>query len=199
MKKTDLSQSATLNTTYKKIQSKESWASSFTTWQNFFGKKVVLTHICFDILHSGHIEYLAKAKDLGYALIVAINSDASLKEFSKNNTPPLLNEYSRSMLLASLHFVDGVVIFDEATPSDLINFLKPNILVQSTNYDLNETNPKSEKYIPGLDKTRENGGEVIIIDLFEDISSILTREEMKKNSLEFTEKKLTYSNVIAAV
>ena len=173
--KTDLNHSATLNNINKKIQSEESCASSCKTWQNFFGKKIVLTHLCFDILHHGHIEYLAKAKDLGHALIVVIKSD----EFIKSTSILRQNEQTRAALLASMLFVDGVVIFNEETPANLIAFLNPNILVQSSYFDANETNAENEKFISGSNVVRENGGEVITIDLIDDSSLTKIREKIK--------------------
>src|SRR5580698_3695046 len=82
-------------------------------------KKIVFTNGCFDILHLGHVDYLAKASDEGDILIVGVNSDASTKKL-KGPHRPINNEEQRSMLIASLHFVDAVIIFNEDTPYELI-------------------------------------------------------------------------------
>src|SRR6476646_8681247 len=86
----------------------------------FFEKKVVFTNGCFDIVHRGHVDYLAKASDPGSVLIVGINSDASVKRLGKSSSRPLQDEQTRAMILASMHFVSGVIIFDEDTPFELI-------------------------------------------------------------------------------
>src|ERR1035437_4188342 len=94
-----------------KIFDKEALMKLVQVWQ-FFGKKVVFTNGCFDILHRGHIDYIAKASDLGNELIVAVNSDASVKRLEKGNSRPLQDEQTRAMIIASLHFVSAVIIFD---------------------------------------------------------------------------------------
>jgi len=97
------------------------------------GVKVVFTNGCFDILHLGHIDYLSKASDLGDKLIIAVNSDDSVRKL-KGNKRPVNPEYARMMLLASLFFVDLVVLFSEDTPYELISVLKPDILVKGGDY-----------------------------------------------------------------
>src|SRR3954462_9805267 len=92
-----------------------------------FSKKIVFTNGCFDILHLGHIDYLSKAADEGDVLIVGVNSDKSTKEL-KGPLRPINNEEQRSMIIASLHFVTAVVIFDEATPYELIKKVQPDVL-----------------------------------------------------------------------
>ncbi|AJC93880.1 D-glycero-beta-D-manno-heptose-7-phosphate kinase [Campylobacter volucris] len=96
-------------------------------------KKVVFSNGCFDILHFGHIKYLEKAKRLGDVLIIGLNSDASVKRLKGENRP-INSEFQRACMLASLYFVDYVVIFDEDTPLKLIEFLKPDILVKGADY-----------------------------------------------------------------
>ncbi|WP_139454103.1 D-glycero-beta-D-manno-heptose-7-phosphate kinase [Campylobacter armoricus] len=96
-------------------------------------KKIVFTNGCFDILHFGHIKYLEKAKKLGDILVIGLNSDKSVKRL-KGNDRPINNEFNRACMLASLYFVDYVVIFDEDTPYELISFLKPDILVKGADY-----------------------------------------------------------------
>ncbi|MCV3337714.1 MULTISPECIES: D-glycero-beta-D-manno-heptose-7-phosphate kinase [unclassified Campylobacter] len=96
-------------------------------------QKVVFTNGCFDIMHYGHIKYLEKAKKLGDILVVGLNSDESVKRL-KGNSRPINLEFQRACMLASMYFVDYVVIFDEDTPYELIEFLKPDVLVKGADY-----------------------------------------------------------------
>ena len=96
-------------------------------------KKIVFTNGCFDILHVGHVKYLEKAKEFGDVLILGLNSDGSVKKL-KGNTRPINNQDDRSYILASLEVVDYVVIFDNDTPLDLINLIKPDVLVKGGDY-----------------------------------------------------------------
>ena len=106
----------------KKILDKNALEHQLTRWR-FLGKKIVFTNGCFDILHLGHIDYLSKAADLGNILIVGVNSDASTKAL-KGSGRPINDEIQRTILLASLHFTDGIVLFDESTPLELIKMIK---------------------------------------------------------------------------
>lgn len=96
-------------------------------------QKVVFTNGCFDIMHYGHIKYLEKAKKLGDILVVGLNSDESIKRL-KGNSRPINLEFQRACMLASMYFVDYVVIFNEDTPYELIEFLKPDVLVKGADY-----------------------------------------------------------------
>lgn len=96
-------------------------------------KKIVFTNGCFDILHAGHIKYLNKAKKLGEILIIGLNSDSSVKRL-KGKTRPINSQNSRALLLSALEFVDFVVIFDEDTPLNLIEKIRPDILVKGADY-----------------------------------------------------------------
>jgi D-glycero-beta-D-manno-heptose 1-phosphate adenylyltransferase len=98
------------------------------------GKKIVFTNGCFDILHLGHIDYLIKAAELGDRLIIGLNSDDSVKRLNKGASRPLQDQHSRAMVLASLLYVDAVVIFDQDTPYELIQMLGPDILVKGGDY-----------------------------------------------------------------
>lgn len=126
------------------------------------GKKIVFTNGCFDILHLGHIEYLAKAADFGDILVVGLNTDKSVK-IIKGNERPINNQNARASVLASLFFVDYVVLFDEYTPENLIKIIKPNILVKGKDYKIEE--------IAGADDVINNGGEVHTIELTEGFST----------------------------
>ncbi|HEC1786369.1 TPA: D-glycero-beta-D-manno-heptose-7-phosphate kinase [Campylobacter lari] len=96
-------------------------------------QKVVFTNGCFDIVHYGHIKYLEKAKKLGDILVVGLNSDESVKRL-KGNSRPINLEFQRACMLASMYFVDYVVIFNDDTPYELIEFLKPDVLVKGADY-----------------------------------------------------------------
>src|SRR5579862_3622823 len=97
------------------------------------GKELVFTNGCFDILHRGHVTYLAFARDQGDALVVGVNSDASVKR-NKGDNRPINNQDDRAMVLASLRCVDYVVIFDEKEPRDLIAKILPHILVKGKDW-----------------------------------------------------------------
>jgi rfaE bifunctional protein nucleotidyltransferase chain/domain len=98
-------------------------------------KKLVFTNGCFDILHSGHVDYLNKAKQLGDFLIIGLNSDISVKNI-KGDKRPIISEMERATLLDNLKCVDFVTFFDEDTPEQLIRILLPDILVKGAYWDL---------------------------------------------------------------
>jgi D-glycero-beta-D-manno-heptose 1-phosphate adenylyltransferase len=97
---------------------------------------VVFTNGVFDILHRGHVTYLARARALGACLIVGVNSDASVRMLGKGDDRPINREEDRMALLAALESVDGVVCFEESTPVELIGALRPDILVKGGDYDM---------------------------------------------------------------
>jgi rfaE bifunctional protein nucleotidyltransferase chain/domain len=132
----------------------ESWKAN--------GKKIVFTNGCFDILHRGHVEVLAKTADLGDKLIIGLNSDSSIKKLKKENRP-IVDEKSRALLLAAFSFVDAIVLFSEQTPINLIAEIKPDILAKGGDYEIQE--------IVGHNIVQGNGGEVITIPLTEGFSS----------------------------
>jgi rfaE bifunctional protein nucleotidyltransferase chain/domain len=141
--------------------------------------KIVFTNGCFDILHKGHVTYLAKSAELGDRLIVAINTDASVREQGKGENRPINPEDARATVLAALGFVGMVVFFGENTPLNLIEFLQPDVLVKGADYDPNETDPSSKKYIVGSDIVKKNGGEVIAIQLVDGYSTTSIIEKSK--------------------
>jgi D-beta-D-heptose 7-phosphate kinase/D-beta-D-heptose 1-phosphate adenosyltransferase len=95
--------------------------------------KVIFTNGCFDIIHRGHVDYLKKSKELGYKLIVGLNSDESIRRL-KGSSRPINSEHDRKAVLESLGFVDTVIIFDEDTPYELIKELKPDIITKGGDY-----------------------------------------------------------------
>lgn len=134
-------------------------------------KKVVFTNGCFDILHKGHVTYLAQAAEHGNRLVVGLNSDASVKRQGKGDDRPINNEEARATVLAALSSVDLIVLFEEDTPLELIRELKPNVLAKGADYDPEETDSSAKKYIVGADIVRANGGEVVAIPLVDGFST----------------------------
>ena len=132
---------------------------------------VCFTNGCFDILHLGHITYLAKAASLGKRLIVAVNSDNSVRLLNKAPNRPINNEQARMMVVAALGCVDLVVVFNEKTPLELINELLPDVLIKGADYDVDETDKNHPKYIIGSDVIKENGGKVETISFVEGYST----------------------------
>ena len=126
------------------------------------GNRIVFTNGCFDVLHFGHVSYLAEAKDLGDKMIIGLNSDASVKRL-KGETRPINGQHERAVLLAALQFVDAVVIFDEDTPVKLIKNVKPDFLVKGGDYTIDT--------IVGANFVMSYGGKVITIPLVENFSS----------------------------
>jgi rfaE bifunctional protein nucleotidyltransferase chain/domain len=126
------------------------------------GRKVVFTNGCFDILHLGHVDYLEKAAQLGDALIVALNTDASVQQL-KGPSRPINAEYARARVMASLGFVDAVLFFGEETPLDIIALLVPDVLVKGGDY--------TPENIVGAPLVKEAGGLVATIPLVEGFST----------------------------
>jgi D-glycero-beta-D-manno-heptose 1-phosphate adenylyltransferase len=153
-----------------KIVSLDEAILKVNTWK-IQNHKIVFTNGCFDILHVGHVSYLAKAADLGSKLVVALNTDLSVKKLSKGENRPINNESSRLQVIASLAFVDLVFLFNEETPLESIKALLPNVIVKGADYDPNVENPRDKKYIVGSDIMKDIGGEVKIIEFEEGFST----------------------------
>ena len=154
-----------------KIYSRNDIQKQIDIWRSE-NKNIVFTNGCFDILHLGHIEYLAKSKDLGDILILGINSDESPYFKTKGDNRPINDQESRAMISSSLLFVDAIVLFDEETPLNLIELIKPDILVKGGDYKKEE--------IVGYDVVKSNGGETIIIELTEGYSTTKIIEKLNK-------------------
>lgn len=127
------------------------------------GKKIIFTNGCFDILHRGHIEYLASASDLGDIFVVGLNSDESVHRL-KGESRPAVDEGSRALTMASFEIVDYVVIFMEDTPSNLIRVIRPDYWVKGGDYQNFEDLPEYRALM-------ETGGKVKIIPLIEGYST----------------------------
>lgn len=154
----------------KKIAYTAEEASNTISMWRFKNDKIVFTNGCFDILHKGHIEYLAKAASLGTKLIIGLNTDNSVKRL-KGASRPVNDEKARALLLASLVFVDEVILFDTDTPYDLINKIQPDVLVKGGDY-------KPEDIV-GYDIVKAKGGEVVTLDFIEGYSTTSVIERMK--------------------
>ena len=133
--------------------------------------KVVFTNGCFDLLHLGHVDYLEKARALGDKLVVGLNTDASVRRL-KGEDRPLQDEMARARIMASLLFVDAVVLFDEDTPYELIKAVQPDILVKGDDYQVAN--------IVGSDIVLEKGGEVKTVSLVKGYSTTNIVEKVKK-------------------
>jgi D-glycero-beta-D-manno-heptose 1-phosphate adenylyltransferase len=131
------------------------------------GKKIVFTNGCFDVLHLGHVSYLAKAASLGDCLVVALNTDASVRALNKAPNRPIHDEDARRLVIASLSCVDSVILFDENTPLNAIETLLPDVLVKGADYDAKEIDKASSRYIVGSDVVLKNGGEIATIEFVE--------------------------------
>jgi rfaE bifunctional protein nucleotidyltransferase chain/domain len=125
--------------------------------------------VVFDLLHQGHVQYLAEAASLGDKLIVGINSDESVKRLNKGLNRPLQDETSRALIMASLHCVDLVVIFREDTPRELIHLIQPDVLVKGGDW-------KPEQIV-GSDIVLQKGGQVLSMPFIEGYST--TKIEQK--------------------
>lgn len=125
------------------------------------GKKLVFTNGCFDILHAGHITYLQFAREQGDALCLGLNSDASVQR-NKGPLRPIICETDRARLMASLRFVDYVVIFDEEEPKELIAQILPDVLVKGKDW---------AHYVSGREIVEAHGGKVVLADMVEGLST----------------------------
>ncbi len=134
------------------------------------GKKIVFTNGCFDLLHVGHVRLLQKAKSYGDFLIVGLNSDSSVKKLKGKNRP-LCGEKDRAEVLAALEAVDSVVLFKEETPYQLIEKIKPDILVKGGDYH--------HGTVVGADLVKKNKGKVVIFPTIKGRSTSNLIEKMK--------------------
>ena len=126
------------------------------------GDKIVFTNGCFDLVHRGHVEMLANTADLGDRLIIGLNTDSSIKNLKSENRP-IVDEYSRSILLASLQFTDAIVLFSENTPQKIIETINPDVLAKGGDYNLQE--------IVGYDVVTQNGGDVVQVPFIDGYST----------------------------
>ncbi len=157
---------------YRKIMPRSGVAELTGKWHDK-GEKVVFTNGCFDIIHRGHVEYLARAADFGAHLVIGLNTDASVSRLKGENRP-VVDQESRAVLLAALQFVDAVVYFDEDTPYELIKTVQPDVLVKGSDY-------KAEDIV-GYDIVTARGGKVQTIDFVEGFSTTNLIDKIKRTS-----------------
>ncbi|MBT3208915.1 MAG: D-glycero-beta-D-manno-heptose 1-phosphate adenylyltransferase [Bacteroidetes bacterium] len=144
-----------------KILTETTLISKLNYWR-FKEKKIVFTNGCFDIIHRGHIEYLAQAADLGDVLIIGLNTDNSVRKLKGENRP-VQEQNSRALILAAMSFVSNIILFDEQTPYELIKLVQPDILVKGSDYKIED--------IVGYDILKAKGGKVETIDFVEGFST----------------------------
>ena len=146
--------------------------STLARWR-LKGHPIIFTNGCFDLIHPGHLSLLTSCKDYGGKLIIGLNSDASVKRL-KGQHRPIKDEESRALLLASLVFVDAVVIFEEDTPLNLIKAIAPEILLKGGDWDVSQ--------IVGADQVLSYGGQVETIPFVDGFSTTNLEEKIKSSS-----------------
>lgn len=142
-------------------------------WRSSRRGRVVFTNGVFDLLHPGHIDLLVAARGAGDALIVGINSDASVRRLDKGPERPIRSEAERAYVLAALETVDAVVVFEEDTPLRLVQALAPDVIVKGGDY--------SEATIVGAAEVRARGGEVLVVPLTPGQSTTATVNKLRGN------------------
>ncbi len=160
-----------MNPTSLKIVTRKELTLLRAKWKSE-GLKVVFTNGVFDLIHMGHVDYLEKARNLGDKLIVALNTDASVKRLKGPNRP-ICDEHARLRVMAAMEFVDATLLFDEDTPFELISSVKPDILVKGKDYQISN--------IVGADIVLENGGSVETIEFVDGYSTTTIVEKIKRN------------------
>ena len=128
----------------------------------FQEKKIVFTDGCFDLIHRGHLKFLADASDMGDIFIVGLNSDLSIG-IIKGNGRPVQDQGTRSILLSSFRFVDHVVLFDDVDSQEIIKTIQPDILVKGEDFSVEDD--------PGTDLVKQNGGKVVVLNHLEGYST----------------------------
>ncbi|GAB2558881.1 D-glycero-beta-D-manno-heptose 1-phosphate adenylyltransferase [Spirosoma aerophilum] len=156
--------------TESKILTREQAVQQAEKWRAE-GQQIVFTNGCFDIVHLGHIDYLEKARQLGHRLILGLNTDASVSCI-KGPLRPVVNEYARARLMAALEFVDAVTLFGEPTPLELIEDVKPDVLVKGDDYTV--------ATIVGADFVLARGGRVETVALVPGYSTTKLIERIKE-------------------
>jgi len=153
-----------------KVRSRE----EAVAWRREQIGRVVFTNGVFDLLHPGHLQLLESARNEGGALIVGINTDASVRRLGKGADRPLVAQDARARMVAGLAVVDCVVLFDEDTPAELIRELEPDVLVKGADY--------TREQIVGADFVEARGGRVVRVELLPDQSTTRIVERMRASS-----------------
>jgi D-beta-D-heptose 7-phosphate kinase/D-beta-D-heptose 1-phosphate adenosyltransferase len=152
-----------------KIVNSETLARVVAGWK-VKGEKIIFTNGVFDILHQGHIKLLLEAAELGAKVVLGLNADASVKRL-KGESRPINDEQSRALIMASQSFIDAVCLFEEDTPLELIQAIKPDIIVKGGDY--------TPETVVGNDFVKAYGGSVIIIPTVEGFSTTNIIQKMK--------------------
>lgn len=145
-------------------------AKDLARWR-FKDKKIIFTNGCFDIIHRGHVDYLSKAASMADIMIIGLNTDSSVRRL-KGESRPVQDEDARAYILASLTFVEKVVLFDEETPLELIKYIQPDVLVKGSDYTPDQ--------IVGGDIVLAKGGEIKTIDLVKGYSTTSIIDKLKQ-------------------
>lgn len=154
-----------------KIHSHEQLPATLARWRAA-GERIVFTNGCFDILHFGHLHYLAEARDLGDRLVIGLNSAGSVRRL-KGPTRPINDELTRTHLLAALQMVDAVIIFEEDTPLELIRLVQPDVLVKGGDWQ--------PEQIVGSDIVLARGGQVLSLPYIDGYSTTNIERKIKGN------------------
>ena len=133
-------------------------------------KKIIFSNGCFDLVHRGHVEYLAKAADLADVFVLGLNTDASVSRL-KGPSRPLQDQEARAILMAGFSFIDYVVFFDEDTPLELIKEVQPDVLVKGNDYKIED--------VVGYDVVTKKGGTVQTVKLTEGYSTSIIVDKIK--------------------
>ena len=152
-----------------KVLSREALAHLCSGWR-VKGYKIIFTNGCFDILHEGHIALLLTAAELGHKLVLGLNTDASVKKL-KGESRPINREQSRALVMAAQLYVDAVTLFDEDTPLELIQAIRPDVIVKGGDY--------TPETVVGNDFVRSYGGEVVIVPTVQGFSTTNIINKMK--------------------
>jgi D-beta-D-heptose 7-phosphate kinase/D-beta-D-heptose 1-phosphate adenosyltransferase len=162
-----------LTTIKAKIADWEAASVQVQSWKAA-GERIVFTNGCFDLLHYGHLCYLAQARELGDRLVIGLNDAGSVRRL-KGPHRPINDELTRELQMASLQFVDLVVTFAQDTPLELIQLLRPDVLVKGGDYAIDE--------IVGAEAVQQHGGEVRVLPFIEGYSTTNIEAKIRKQSL----------------
>jgi len=145
------------------------------------GKTIGFTNGVFDILHTGHVNYLTEAASHVDHLILGLNSDASVKRLGKGDDRPINDEQSRAIVLAGLHAISAVCTFSDDTPLAQIATLVPDVLMKGGDYDVSIDDPKDSAYIVGSREVKAAGGRVLSIPFVEGYSTTSLLDRVQRN------------------
>jgi rfaE bifunctional protein nucleotidyltransferase chain/domain len=160
---------AILEQLQQKILTSQTLEKTLSSWRTS-NKTIVFTNGCFDLIHRGHIDYLTKAADLGDVLIIGLNTDNSVSRI-KGSLRPIIDEYSRAMVLSSMFYVSAIILFDEDTPYNLITKIQPDVLVKGGDYKVEE--------IIGSDIVLAKGGRVETLEYLSGFSTSAIEQKIK--------------------